>query len=285
MSRFLLAIALFFFIIFGLAESALAWGPGVHLSLCNQILARLDLLALPVSRVLDRFPLAYVYGCLSADFLVGKGKKLSADHCHSWKAAFRLLQNNPDPELRAYAFGYLSHLAADVLAHNYYVPNMLQLGRGRGRLSHVYIELQADSKTDHCTRQLKQIVDNSWKAADLHLQDVLRKSKFSFSLKKKLYRKGLALSRNNTCFQSLHLLDKHFPERSCDDYLQDMQQLSRQAVLDCLNRKQESPVCKYDPMGFKHLGLIKKNGKPGSGLMTPEQSQMFFIPSMNLMSL
>lgn len=285
MLKFLLAIGLVLLFVFGLAESALAWGPGVHLNLCNQILARLDLLALPVARVLERYPLAYVYGCLSADFLVGKGKKLSANHCHSWQSGFRLLQKHQDPELLAYAYGYLSHLAADVFAHNYYVPNVLQLGRGRGRLSHVYIELQADNKTDYSIRQLKQIIGNSWRAADLHLQDVLHKSKFSFSLKKILYQKGMALSRNNACSNSLQLLDKHFPERHCGDYLQDMLQLSRQAVLDCLNKKSFSLVCKYDPMGFEHLGLVKKNGKPGSVPVSPGSSQVFFIPAMNLMSL
>lgn len=268
-----------------LAEPALAWGPGVHLNLCNQVLSRLDLLALSVARLLERYPLAYVYGCLSADFLVGKGKELSANHCHSWQAGFRLLHQVQDPELQAYAYGYLSHLAADVMAHNFYVPNMLQLGRGRGRLNHVYIELQADSKTKYCTDELKDIIQNSWKAADVYLQEVLSKSRFSFSLKKKIYQKSLAISRNNTCFSSLQLLDRHFPERSCEEYMEDMLLLSRQAVLDCLNQQELSQVCAYDPMGFEHLGLVQKHGRPDSGVLGDEHSRVFFLPSMNLLSL
>lgn len=285
MIKVLLSVLLGVLILFGLADPALAWGPGVHLNLCNQVLSRLDLVTLSVARVLERYPLAYVYGCLSADFLVGKGKKLSANHCHSWQSGFRLLQRIQDPELQAYAYGYLSHLAADVVAHNYYVPNMLQLGKGRGRLSHVYIELQADSKTKHCTQELKQIMDNSWKAADLYLQNVLRKSRLSFSLKKKIYKKSLAVSRNNTCFSSLQLLDRHFPERSCEEYLEDMLQLSRQAVLDCMNQQESSQVCDHDPMGFEHLGLVRKNGRPVSGVLGDEHSRVFFLPSMNLLSL
>ncbi|MFO8031767.1 MAG: zinc dependent phospholipase C family protein [Desulfohalobiaceae bacterium] len=285
MIKVLLSIALAALILFGLAEPALAWGPGVHLNLCNQVLCRLDLVALSVARILERYPVAYVYGSLSADFLIGKGKSLSANHCHSWQSGFRLLQQIKEPELQAYAYGYLSHLAADVVAHNYYVPNMLQLGKGRGRLSHVYLELQADSKTRHCTQELKQIMDNSWKTADLYLQNVLHKSKFSFSLKKKIYQKSLALSRNNTCFSSLQLLDRHFPERSCEEYLEDMLQLSRQAVLDFLNQQDASQVCAYDPMGFEHLGLVRKHGRPNSGVLGDEHSRVFFLPSMNLLSM
>jgi hypothetical protein len=285
MIKIFLSIVLAVLILFGLAEPALAWGPGVHLNLCNQILSRLDLVALSVAKVLERYPTSYVYGCLSADFLVGKGRHLSANHCHSWQSGFRLLRQIQDPELQAYAYGYLSHLAADVVAHNYYVPNILQLGKGRGRLSHVYIELQADSKTRHCTHELKYIMDNSWKTADLYLQNVLRKSRFSFSLKKKIYKKSLAISRNNTCFSSLQLLDRHFPERSCEEYLEDMLQLSRQAVLDCLNQQDSSQVCAYDPMGFEHLGLVRKNGRPDSGVLGNEHSRAFFLPSMHLLSL
>ena len=44
-----------------------------------------------------------------------------------------------NPYLQAYSLGYLSHLAADITAHNYYVPNLMNKTLKGGRLSHVYI--------------------------------------------------------------------------------------------------------------------------------------------------
>ena len=38
----------------------------------------------------------------------------------------------------------MTHLAADVVAHNYYVPNTLWTMPTGGKLSHVYVEAQAE---------------------------------------------------------------------------------------------------------------------------------------------
>jgi len=99
----------------------------MHLALGNQILNNLHLLSASVAEILAANAQAFRYGCLSADILVGKGRRLTPTHCHSWQAGLRMVHTVFDPRLQAYAYGYLSHLAADVVAHNYYVANVLQL--------------------------------------------------------------------------------------------------------------------------------------------------------------
>ena len=266
-------------------DQALAWGPGMHLALGNQVLGHLHLLSAGLADLLASHSRAYLYGCLSADILVGKGRRLTPTHCHSWQAGLGMIQTVTDPRLQAYAYGYMSHLAADVVAHNYYVANMLQLGRARGKLSHVYIEMQADRQTDFCQQELKHIMGTSFPQADALLLATLRKSRLTFSLKKRLFKSGVALSRNVTTTSSLELLSKQFPDRECDEYLHDMRELSFQVLVDCLNRKDTSVVVTFDPMGFENLGLVKQNGqkKYSSSFSGPVLN--FFLPAMSLLAL
>ncbi|MFW5997512.1 MAG: zinc dependent phospholipase C family protein [Desulfovermiculus sp.] len=265
--------------------SALAWGPGMHLALGNQILNNLHLLSASVAEILAANVQAFRYGCLSADILVGKGRRLTPTHCHSWQAGLRMIHTVVDPRLQAYAYGYLSHLAADVVAHNYYVANVLQLGRARGKLTHVYIEMQADRQTIYCPTELKRVMKTSLPDADALLLSTLRKSRLTFSLKKRLFKSGVALSRNATTASSLQLLSRQFPDRECGEYLCDMRELSFQASVDCLNRGHESVVVTFDPMGFENLGLVKQSlpQKAGSSISGPFLN--FFIPAMSLLTL
>jgi hypothetical protein len=275
------------FLVLGLMApiGAWAWGPGMHLALGNQILGNLHLLSASVADLLVRHSQAFLYGCLSADILVGKGRRLTPTHCHSWQAGLGMVQTVSDPQLLAYAHGYLTHLASDVVAHNYYVANMLQLGRSRGKLSHVYIEIQADRQTAYCPDELKKIMRISMPEADALLLSTLRKSRFTFSWKKKLFTSGVALSRRMTTASSLEILTKQFPGRECGEYLSDMRDLSFQVSMDCLQRKQKSIVVTFDPMGFENLGLAKHHGSRRSRDAVSGSVLSFFIPAMSLMTL
>lgn len=281
--KYLLAM-LFLILAIVSPETVFAWGPGVHLALGNTVLAQLQLLTEPVAQILSLKSEAFLYGCLSADILIGKGKKLTPRHCHSWQAGFRLLDSQRSPSLLAYAYGYLSHLAADVIAHNYYIPNMLQVKGFRGKLNHVYLEMQADRSIDYSKDQLKHLMKSRFREADRELLLSLQKSKFIFSFKKKIYRSGLALSRNmSSQGRTKPFMKSSLNTVSKSEYLEDMLQLSLQVVADCLNKQVLSPVRDHDPMGFDNLRLVKES-RPGIFTMDRKKSQvaLFFIPSMKL---
>ncbi len=268
------------------AVPALAWGPGFHIALGNSILSQFHLLSAPVAAIISQYELSFLYGCLSADILVGKGKTLGPNHCHSWDAGLRLTQAVTTPEMQAYAYGYLTHLAADVIAHNYYVPNMLQLGLGRGKFSHVYVEMQADRKIDFSKEQLKSVVQKAPKEADALLLSILRKSRMAFGLKKRIFKGGLVLSRQNTYDSSLGFMEKTFSLNHEGEYFHDMQALSRQVALDCLGKFEQSPVMQFDPMGYENLDLVKERKKGRNWkVRRTRSSAMFFIPAMCLLTL
>ena len=73
-------------------KSALAWGPGVHTVTALSVLDDVQLLLPFVARTLTSFPLQYLYGCLSADFFIGKTKKAKTRHLHNWEGGFTLLR-------------------------------------------------------------------------------------------------------------------------------------------------------------------------------------------------
>ena len=100
---------------------ALAWGGGIHLQLGAQLLADPGLLSGPVSALLAAHPLDFLYGCLAPDITVGKKYTHYLLNCHRWGIGRTLLKNAETDRQRACAYGYLCHLAADTVAHNYYV--------------------------------------------------------------------------------------------------------------------------------------------------------------------
>lgn len=270
--------------IFALPDQALAWGPGIHLYLGNHFLANLHLLTASTAQILQHNGFAFLYGTLSADVLVGKGRELTPNHCHSWHAGLRLLDRVQSPPLQAYALGYLSHLAADVVAHNYYVPNMLQLNRRRGRVGHVSVEMRADRQVSYSNRQLRRIVQTTWREADELLLRTLRQSRMSFSLKRMIYKGGLSLSKWNSPDRN-RLVHGPRPHSTEAEYLGDMLDLSKQVTADCLVRTGDSSVAQFDPMGFENLGLVKKNRTAVSLEQSRREMALFFVPAMCLMSL
>ena len=251
---FILAGVLFFL---GLDPAeAMAWGPGVHLNTANHILANLKLISPAIAEIISAYRESFRYGCLSADIYMGKGKKLHSGHCHNWGTGFRLLENNQDPAIQSYAYGYLSHLAADTIAHNYYVPNTLNIFPSGGKISHVYIELQADRHITGLNAQACSIMGRKNKQADKILRLALKKPKLPFVLKKQLYQKGIAFSTLHGWELSLRLLNRALPVGRLE-YLNHMVDLSRIAVTDLLRDPDNANCLDFDPMGFTNLKIAK----------------------------
>ena len=64
---------------------------------------------------------------------IAKKYAAAGRHCHSWPVGFEILDRARDEPLRAFSLGYLAHLAADVVAHNYFVPRQLAITSSTSR--------------------------------------------------------------------------------------------------------------------------------------------------------
>lgn len=248
---FILVVALL------MPDQALAWGPGVHLALGNSVLGNLGCLSPLVAGLLQRHQSAFLYGCLSADIFIGKGCNFQPGHSHNWVTGFKLLSSAKDPRVLSYAYGYLTHLAADVVAHNYYVPNTLWTMPSGGKLSHVYVEAQADRRFE-CERQSAlALFRRPNRDTDTTLLSAMEKKRLPFLVKKQIVKGTLKVCGLKEWGNSLKLADRLLPLSSSNRHLDEMLTLSENLVFNFLSDPKQSAAVSFDPIGSRNLREVK----------------------------
>ena len=242
-----------------------AWGPGVHMALGNYFLAHLELLAPALAQLLASHPNAFLYGSLSADIFIGKGSKNKPRHSHNWSTAFELLAAASGSRNASYAYGYLAHLAADTVAHNYYVPTMLGLTSGGGRISHALVELRADWEVEWSRDQARGLFQAGLRETDRRLMAATKHRAVVFLLKRLVYKRGLALGKRRAMEYPLVNLrrifaarDLAFPGPYCQrGYCHEMIDLALAVTLDLLKAPAAAAALAKDPIGAQQLKEIK----------------------------
>ena len=120
--------------------AAYAWTPGTHVYLGESVLANLHQLSAVVADLLRAFPYDFLYGNIAADTSMAKKYAPVGRHCHAWHVGQEIFDLAHTDPLRAFGLGYLSHLAADAVAHIFFVPRQLLLTSGTAALGHSYWE-------------------------------------------------------------------------------------------------------------------------------------------------
>ena len=259
-------------------ENALAWGPGVHLALGNSVISNLGCLPPLIGGLISRHQNAFRYGCLSADIFIGKGTSFKLGHSHNWVTGFNLLNSAKDPRVLAYAYGYLTHLAADVIAHNYYVPNTLWTMPSGGKLSHVYVEAQADSRFKDERESALALFQRPNRDTDGTLLSAMDKKRLPFLLKKQIVKGSLKVCGLKNWGPSLRLADRLLPWPQSSHELDEMLILSEKLVFDCLVDPKATVAVSFDPIGSHNLRSARQmrmeKRKPGTQnlLFTPHKS-------------
>ena len=241
-----------------LPDQALAWGPGVHLALGNAVLANLGCLPPLLAAMLARHRDAFLYGSLSADIFIGKGTTLHPGHSHNWVTGFKLLKSAADARVSAYAYGYLTHLAADVVAHNYYVPNALADMNSGSKLSHVYVEAQADRRFRQEHETALAVFRQPNRAQDDSLLSAMDRRRLPFLFKKQIIKGSLSLTGRKSWAGSLRLAERLTHGSGVNRCLDEMFSLSESVILDFLSDPRQSPAVSFDPVGSGNLRLVRE---------------------------
>ncbi len=126
------------------SQPAWAFGPPTHVSLGLEVLRYLGLLPAAVRAVLRQYPDSFLYGTFVADAVLGKNLSEYAHHCHNWDVGFGMLGQSRSERLVSLSWGFLSHLAADVVAHNYFVPFHVVTSYRAQTTRHIYWEMRFD---------------------------------------------------------------------------------------------------------------------------------------------
>jgi hypothetical protein len=176
---------------------ALAWGPVTHLVHGATVLSRLSILAPALQEILRVHHDAYLYGCVGADII--QAKKFTRDlrnHCHSWAVGWQVLDNARCDEERAFAYGYLTHLAGDTYSHNYFVPLQLIVSYRARALKHAYWEARFDAvQPTPCWQRVHAVVSHLYPACDELMERTIERTLFSFRTNKRIFNSVLALHR------------------------------------------------------------------------------------------
>lgn len=185
----LLAFALVVLIGLAWPEQAFAWTPGTHVVLGERILSSLQLLVPSVADLLRAFPYDFLYGSIAADTTMAKKYAPADRHCHAWHVGREVHELAPTDALKAFGLGYLAHLAADVVAHNHYVPRQLVVTSSTRSMGHTYWESRVETVLgDAVPRAARELIGLDHRAADAHLERILSPTIFSVRTNRRLFK-------------------------------------------------------------------------------------------------
>ena len=190
-----------------LPRDAWAWTPGTHILLGEALLRSADLL-LPSSlaALLRAFPYDFLYGSIAADTSIAKRYARFGRHCHSWNVGYDILDRARDDALRAFSWGYLAHLAADTVAHNYFVPHQLAISSGNSGVGHSYWESRFESHTgERWARRAREVILLDHARSDEHLDRILSPTLFSTPTNRRIFR-GMVYVTDNGAWQRVMAL-------------------------------------------------------------------------------
>lgn len=280
MMFFVATLALLIF----LPDLALAWGPGTHLQLGLSVLENVSSLPPAVAAILGGAPRDFLYGCIAADIIVGKKFTHYLLHCHRWQIGRTVLLRAQTPAQQACAYGYLAHLAADTIAHNYYVPFKLMKSYPTLALKHAYWEARFDCYVPKEVWDVAQLVaQENYKENDTLLRGVLADTIFSFGTNKRIFNSILVLSRLEKWQQFQRTINEtsRYPleDQDREEYLE----LARESILETLCSPEKNQAYLADPTGEQALAAAEKVRKNlrllyRSGKLNDRQSQAIFDP-------
>lgn len=230
----------------------------MHLGLGSYLLDNMHLLPSAVQTLLLAYPHDFLYGCISADITVGKRFTHYLNHCHAWRMGKKILLAAETDAQKSCAYGYLSHLAADTIAHSYFVPFKMVRTFNTVLLKHTYWEMRSESQVDPQVWELaKTIASENFHHNDTMLRNVLSDTIFSFKTNKRIFNSILLLSRLRQWQKVLLSLSSSSRWALEDDVLEEYFDLAREASVSILCNMEESPFWNADPTGEKAIGVAK----------------------------
>jgi len=254
----ILVVILSFFIIIILPNAAHAWGPATHLEIAQTALNSARTLHAPVRALLEGFPYDFLYGNIGADIVVGKNLVEEVKHCHNWKIGFKLLRKAATGPQRAFAYGYLSHLAADTVAHNNFIPEMMIRSFSTRTLRHIYWEMRFDALADKRVWQLpKKIVKNVDESNDRLLDSIIEHSPLSFKTNKTIFSSIISIQRLEQWNRMLNLLSASSKWALEEEDRERFFSASMEAVTGFLNYSHRAACVRKDPTGRHSLESAK----------------------------
>jgi len=237
---------------------AYAWGPGTHIEVAMHVLAHIGLVAPFIRKLITRYSDAYIYGAASPDIVLGKKYAGYLHHCHNWRIGWLILHEAKSDLERAAAYGYMTHLAADIVAHNYYIPYKIIRSHSARMLTHTYWEMRFDLGVhEQVWERLNIISDLNVDAYDALLERVLKKTLFSFQTNKRIFNTIVILQKMRRLREQLLKYAKRSKYVIHPADRQHYLDLTYDAVFNFLKNPETSDSMDVDPTGSVKLAYAK----------------------------
>ena len=256
-----LSFLIFSVVLLLFSSSALAWGPAIHTVIACNIIDDVGSMLPMISSVIKSFPLEYIYGSMAADFFIGRGQKKKDGHSHNWETGFSLLNEAGNERDAAYAYGFLSHLAADVVAHNYFVPSHINRKSTLKKVGHLYSEAVADRLVGpFYMRIASDVLSMDRLGCDKLLQSAVKRSRYGLKAKRHIFTRTVKISEYLYCLPNVLQNMGKSGEKIPHDNIIFMIGLSLKLVRDLLSNPDSSPCLSHDPIGARNIKKAGRNG-------------------------
>jgi hypothetical protein len=230
---------------------AFAWGPVTHIALGVQVLATVITPSTPLQAALVNLPEVFLYGGLAPDIVQGRRfQSRLRRHSHNWATGLGLMQSARGEREQAFVLGYLAHLAADVVAHNFFLPARFIGHFDKGLPSHIYNEACFDSLYERDYRELLlKLLAIDFSALDAMLKRSIDRPLGGFSTHRIIFEGGLRR------IKQWHRVIRATggAQRIDRDEAEMFARASQDAIAGVLEQHGAAACCRFDPMGAEAL--------------------------------
>jgi len=271
-----------------LPHAAWAWTPGTHIFLGEAVLGSLSQLPHAVAELLHSYPYDFLYGSIAADTSIAKKYAPVGRHCHSWAVGQEIYEQAGNRRLRAFGLGYLAHLAADTVAHNFFVPRYLIMASRTSGLGHSYWESRFETHLGPLyPRRAREVILRDHTVSDAHLDRILSPTIFSTQTNRRIFR-GMVFVTDTESWQRIFSIAAENSRWDLSDpEIVRYMERSYNYVMDLLQRADASEPFALDPSGEEALRLAKQVRREAraSGLemhLAEEALRHFGLPASQL---
>ena len=271
-------------------DSAHAWTPGTHIYLGETVLANLAALPAAVADLLRAYPFDFLYGNIAADSSIAKHYAPLGRHCHYWHVGQEIHDLAESDALRAFGLGYLCHLSADTVAHNYFVPRQLMLTSSTAAVGHSYWETRVETHLgDAYAKSAKDVILLDHGEADAHLDRIIAPTIFSVRTNRRLFRGMVHLTETTSWQRATQVARELSRWRLEDSDVERHLGLSYDYMVELL-AGQAITAHQLDPSGERPLKtakvfrrrVLRESGRRDSDRLRDEAMERFGLPAAPL---